>query len=510
MAIYPADDNTAEAPASTHRRVLAPGRTCWRIEQARRFALIVDAADYFRYAKAAMLKARSRIVLIGWDFDVRIRFEPEQATLEGPNRLGDFLTWLPEHRPDLRIFVLKWDLGVLQTVARGMAPLFIRNWTTDARLRFKLDSVHPPGAAHHQKIIAIDDAFAFCGGIDITVDRWDTREHLDHHPCRVEPGGEAHGPWHDATAAVDGDAARAIGELARERWRHATNETLAPVAAGNDPWPDGLVPTCERVHVGIARTLPEYDGRKPVAEIESLYIAAIASARRSLYLESQYLASRKLAQALAARLAEPDGPDIVLVLPASAEGWLEQKAMDGARVRLLRMLWDADAHHRLGVFYPVTAGGEPIYVHAKIMIVDDVLLRVGSSNLNNRSLSFDTECDLALEASGNTTGDETLRDTLGRIRTDLLREHLDVSAEMLRDALAREAGSLLAAIESLRAPGRTLLRFTEADVAGDESALAENDLLDPERRAGSFLGRLTAGASDFMTRLRAARSHRAD
>src|SRR5690606_20760876 len=127
-------------------------------------------------------------------------------------------------------------------------------------------------------------------------------------------------------------------------------------------------------------------------------------------------ASRKLAQALAARLAEPDGPDIVLVLPASAEGWLEQKAMDGARVRLLRMLWDADVHHRLGVFYPVTAGGEPIYVHAKIMIVDDVLLRVGSSNLNNRSLSFDTECDLALEASGDTTGDETLRDTLVRIR----------------------------------------------------------------------------------------------
>jgi phosphatidylserine/phosphatidylglycerophosphate/cardiolipin synthase-like enzyme len=500
MASSPADGDPAAA-ANTAGRVLVPGRSCWRIETAERFALIIDAADYFRHAKAAMLKAKSRIVLIGWDFDVRIPFEPQGPTLDGPNRLGDFLSWLPQNRADLHIYVLKWDLGVLQTLARGMAPLFIRNWTSHKRLRFKLDGVHPPGAAHHQKIVAIDDALAFCGGIDITVDRWDTREHLDRQPCRREPGGEAHGPWHDATSAIDGDAARAIGEIARERWRQATDEVLEPVDGSSDPWPEGLVPTLGGVPVGIARTLPEYDGRQPVTEIESLYLDAIASARRTLYIESQYLASRKLAKAMAARLRERDGPEIVLVLPECAEGWLERQAMDGARVRLLHLLWEADEHRRFGAFYPVTAGGESIYVHAKIMIVDDLLLRVGSSNLNNRSLCFDTECDLALEVTGETPGDERLRETIRRIRTDVVREHLGVETEVLNDALDYADGSLLSAIESLRGGGRTLRRFDASEVADDESALAENDLLDPEQQAGGLLDRLGGSVSDLTAGL---------
>jgi phosphatidylserine/phosphatidylglycerophosphate/cardiolipin synthase-like enzyme len=500
MATHSARGNPErEAVPDAAGGVLVPGQTCWRIETAGRFALIIDAAAYFQYAKAAMLKAKSRIVLIGWDFDVRIRFEPEGRTLDGPNRLGDFLAWLPEQRPGLRVYVLKWDLGVIQSLGRGMAPLFLRNWTTGKRLRFKLDGVHPPGAAHHQKIVAIDDALAFCGGIDITVDRWDTREHRDRQPCRVNPNGEAHGPWHDATAALDGEAALAIGDLARARWRDATGETLERIPAGNDPWPDGLVPTIEHVQVAIARTLPELDDREPVTEIERLYLDAIASARRSIYLESQYLASRELARALAARLREPDGPEIVLILPESAEGWLEQEAMDGARVLLLRLLWDADTNRRFGAFYPVTEGGEPIYVHAKIMIIDDVLLRVGSSNLNNRSLGFDTECDLALEAAGNSPDDERLRETIRRIRTDLLREHLDVDTDELSGAL-EQSGSLLDAIENLRGRGRTLRRFDPADVAGDESAFAENDLLDPEQRAAGFVERLVDGCREFAAR----------
>jgi phosphatidylserine/phosphatidylglycerophosphate/cardiolipin synthase-like enzyme len=488
--------------------VLVPGRTCWRIEPAARFALIVDAADYFHYAKAAMLNARRRIMLIGWDFDVRIRLEPDRKTLEGPNRLGDFLAWLPEHRPELDIYVLKWDLGVVQALGRGMAPIIIRNWTTSDRLRFKLDGVHPPGAAHHQKIVSIDDAFAFCGGIDITVDRWDTREHPDDHPCRREPNGEPYGPWHDATTALDGRAALAIAELARERWRQATDERLEPVHGSSDPWPDGLAPTVEHVQVGIARTFPELDGREAVTEIEHLYLAAIARARRTIYLESQYFASRKLADALAARLREPDGPEVVLILPEKAEGWLEQSTMDGARVLLLRMLWDADEHRRFGAFYPVTERGASIYVHAKIMVIDDVLLRVGSSNLNNRSLSFDTECDLALEASPDAPGDRRLRTTIRQIRDGLLCEHLAVEPEAL-DAALSSAGSLPAAIGKLQGSGRTLRRFDPEDVAGDESPLAENELLDPEQRSLGTLQRLRGGFRDlvagFAARRRGAR-----
>lgn len=489
-------------PAMQHtgKNVLVPGRTCWRIEPADRFALIIDAAEYFRHAKAAMLKARYRIMLIGWDFDVRIQFEPKEQTLEGPNRLGDFLSWLPKNRPGLRIYLLKWDLGVLQSMGRGMMPIFIYNWMTGKRLRFKLDNMHPVGAAHHQKIVVIDDAMAFCGGIDMTIDRWDTREHLDDHPCRVKPNGDPHGPWHDATTAIDGEAALAVGDLARERWRQATGEDIEPVSAGADPWPENLDPTIENVDVAIARTLPELDDRKAVNEIEALYVNAIGNARRTIYLESQYFASRKIATALADRLREPDGPEIVLVLPQSAEGWLEQQAMDGARVSLFRMLWGADAHKRFGAFYPVTERGEPIYVHAKIMAIDDTLLRVGSSNLNNRSMCFDTECDLAFEARTDSPVDDHVRNTIVAVRNDLLCEHLGVQRDAFREALNDLSGSVLTAIGNLLGTGRSLKPFEEADVADDESALAENELLDPEQRSATMTQRLVGSFRDLAAK----------
>jgi phosphatidylserine/phosphatidylglycerophosphate/cardiolipin synthase-like enzyme len=486
-------------------RLLAPGRTCWRIERADRFAFIVDAADYFRLAKAAMLKADHCIMLLGWDFDTRIKFEPEKQTLEGPNRLGKFLSWLPKHRPDLRIYLLKWDLGLIQAFGRGMTPVFILNWMTSKRLRLELDGAHPVGAAHHQKIIVIDDAVAFCGGIDMTVDRWDTREHLDNDPRRTKPSGRRYGPWHDATTAVDGAAARAIGDLARDRWRQETGESLEPAPEGSDAWPEDLKPTIEHVDVAIARTLPELGDRKEVREIEALYLTAIARAERTIYIESQYLASRKIAEGLARRLREPDGPEIVLVLPEETVGWLEHKAMDGARRKLFRMLWRADRHKRFGVYYPVTEAGQAIYVHAKIMIIDDRLFRVGSSNLNNRSMGFDTECDLAVEATA-TPGEERLREAIRSVRRDLLREHLGVETAAFAAAMERAAGSLLKTVETLRGPGRTLKPFEAADVADDESALAENELLDPERPAAGLQERISGSVSSFLGRVGIRRS----
>src|SRR5690606_9645133 len=130
------------------------------------------------------------------------------------------------------------------------------------------------------------------------------------------------------------------------------------------------------------------------------YLDAIARARRMIYCESQYFASRRIAEAIAERPAEPGGPDVVIVNPESADGVLGTNTMDTARARLLSLVDTADIHRRFRIYSPVTAGGEPIYVHAKILVIDDALLRVGSSNLNNRSMGFDTECDLIIEADG--------------------------------------------------------------------------------------------------------------
>jgi len=462
--------------------VLEPGSTCWRLARAERLTCIVDAADYFRHAKAAMLRAEKRIMLIGWDFDTRIKFEPEGATLEGPNKLGEFLEWLPERRPGLDIYLLKWNIGAFSALARGMTPVFVLDWLTDPSLHFEIDGAHPVGAAHHQKILVVDDSIAFCGGIDMTVDRWDTPDHPDLSKYRREPSGKRYGPWHDVKTAVDGDAARALGDQARARWKAATGEKLDPVPEPEPIWPDDLEPTLRSVDVGIARTLPAYDGKDGIHEIEALYLSVIEKARHTLYLESQYLASRRIAEALAERLQEPDGPEIVVVIPRNADGWLERKAMDGARRALLHMLWEADVHGRFAAYYPVTAGGEPIYVHAKVVVMDETLLRIGSSNLNNRSMGFDTECDLAIESAE--PGDAVGRAAV-ELRNILVAEHLDVDPEVIAEA-TKDGGSLISTIERLRGPGRSLRPFEPGKVSDEDSVLAESALADPERAARSF------------------------
>jgi phospholipase D1/2 len=461
-------------------RILVPGATCWRVERAKRLSVIVDAADYFAAIREAVRKARHTVMLVGWDFDTRIKLVPGDDTDDVPHQLGPFLKWAVTSRPDLKVYVLKWDLGMLQALGRGSTPMMVMDLMTTKRIRFKLDHAHPTGSTHHQKIVVIDDALAFCGGIDMTADRWDTREHRDDDPRRVRPTTKRrYGPWHDVTTAVDGDAARALGELARDRWKRATGEDIPPSPAVDDAWPGGLEPYMTEVDVAISRTLPEHDGHAAVHEIEALYLAAIAAARRTLYIESQYFASRKIAEAMALRLREPDGPEIVIINPDSAEGWLEEEVMGSSRARLLRVIREADVHDRFRIYTPLTSGGAPIYVHAKVLVMDDRLLRVGSSNLNNRSLGFDTECDLSVEALASTS--DALRRRIVDLRNDLLAEHLDVDVDTVERALGRTGDRLIAAIDALRGTGRTLVPFLPPELNSMEEALGENDLLDPER-----------------------------
>ena len=457
-------------------RILRPGETCWRTAHADRFSRIVDGADYLKDVKSAMLRAKHRIMLIGWDFDYRTAFEADHASLQGPNHLGPFLHWLVWRRPDLQVYVLKSNLRLLPAFDGfwfGIAPVSLLNRITPGRMHFVVDGAHPPGAVHHQKIVVVDDAVAFCGGIDLTLGRWDTRQHLGDDPRR-KGAGQPYGPRHEVATVCDGDAARAFGEQARERWRSATGEKLAPITTGRPHWPPALTEPLRDVDIGIARTLPALAGRAEVREVEALNLAGVAAAKHVIYLENQYLAARGLAEALAERLKEEDGPEIIVVLPRSSESRLEQQSMDSARQRLLRLLWEADSHGRLGVYWPVAAGGTPIYVHSKVMVIDDRLLRIGSSNLNNRSLGFDSECDVALEAVGGTA----VADEIAYARDDLLAEHLGVSVDDLRAEVAG-CGSLVAAVDSLRTIGRSLRKFTPTMTSAEAGPLAENDLMDP-------------------------------
>lgn len=467
-----------EAPALSSRSILRPDDTCWRLVRAESFALIVDAADYFAHVKEAMLKARHSILLIGWDFDLRIRLTPNADGPQGQMRLGDFLKSLVRGSPELRIHILKWDMAVFYTMSWQIAPIILYDVIGTRRIHLRFDSTHPATAAHHQKIVVIDDAIAFCGGIDMTDHRWDTRAHAQDNPCRTDPAGRHYGPWHDTTAAVAGEAAHALGELARERWLFATGQRLPKPNAGRGIWPDSLTPQLRNVDVGIARTMPAYEGRRATHEIEALYLAAIAAARREIYIENQFFASGRIADAIIARLQEEDGPDVVVVNPLSAESWLEEETMDCARSLIVRRIRAGDRFGRFRIYHPVNEHGEPIYVHSKVLVADDRLLRVGSSNVNNRSMGFDSECDLAIEGSAD---EPRTCSAIVKMRNGLLAEHLGASPAAVAQAIA-EHGSLCAAVDALRTnEGRSLRVLPLRPVDGPERALVETHLADPER-----------------------------
>jgi phosphatidylserine/phosphatidylglycerophosphate/cardiolipin synthase-like enzyme len=462
--------------------ILAKGESCWRIARADRFSVIVDAADFFRYAKQSMLKAKRSIYLIGWDFDTRIRLEPGNSQAKRPDKLGRFLNSLAKNNPEIDIRILKWDVGVLSSLTRGETPFYILSWLFNKRIHLKLDGAHPTMSAHHMKLLVVDDKVAFCGGIDMTVGRWDTRDHRDKDPSRRSPGGFTQAPWHDATSCCSGPLAAALGDLARLRWTRATDDDLDVPDTDTDPWPDDLEVEYKDVDVGIARTAPEYEDRRQVVEIETAKLAIIASTEKTLYVESQYFASRRIAEAIAKRLGEPEGPEVVLVNPEGADGWLEAKAMDSARIRLMKLVHEADVHNRFRILYPVNDAGTPIYVHAKIMIADDRILKIGSANLNNRSMGYDTECDLILEAHDD---QPDLRRRIHLERSGLLAEHLGCAPEEVEAMLAQCSGSLIGVIDHLNSKqGRGLRPVPVRDLTPDEELMAESDLADPERPAG--------------------------
>jgi phospholipase D1/2 len=472
------------------KSIIVPGENCWRYEPASRASVIVDAENYFRFARRAMLKAKHQILLIGWDFDTRITLDDEEPT-EGPLHLGPFLSWLVAHRPDLHIYILKWDLGAIKLLGRGSTLFRLARWMTQDRISFRLDAQHPAGASHHQKILVIDDMFAFCGGIDMTGSRWDTREHLDDDPGRRRPTTRRqYGPWHDATMAVEGPIAHALGEHARLRWEEACGKPIpAPPkpAFGEDiskisAWPKGLPATIRDRKLALSRTRGGFPGCEEVREVEHLFADMIGSAQHRIYAESQYFASRIIAEAILKQLEKPDGPEIVIINPKAADGWLEESVMGPARAELFSRLKAADKNDRFRIYTPVTAGGEDIYVHAKIMIVDDRMMRVGSANFNNRSMGLDSECDLTFEADGE--GDD-LCATIAGLRADLLAEHLGTTIETVQAELER-SGSLIATIEALRTSGRTLSPFTPPEFSEVELQIARDQLLDPESSGEPF------------------------
>jgi phosphatidylserine/phosphatidylglycerophosphate/cardiolipin synthase-like enzyme len=469
--------------AAPFSSLFKPGRNCCRSARARRATLIVDGEAYFSAFAQAALRATQTIVILGWDFHSRTRLHLEAGQILGPgvpDLLGDFLNFLAGRSPRLQIFILAWDSPPGFGHGRRERQVgSAAGWQPHDRITVVYDSNCPLGGALHQKVIVIDGAFALCGGTDLTLSRWDTPAHGWGDPRRTNVGEtEPYGPVHDVMLAVDSGAARALQSLASNRWRDATGRKLPALRYCPDagPWPDSLAVMFSDVEVALARTVPVGSGRQAAREVEALYLDMIAAAQRYIYIENQYFTAKKLGEALAERLAEPWGPEVIVVSRLDSSGWLEAPTMAALRTVLLHQLRDADAYGRFSAWYPDSPGQPCCDVHSKLMIVDDEWLRVGSANFANRSMGLDTECDLAVEAGGNSS----VRAAIALARNTLLAEHLGVALPDVREALTLTR-SLGAAVRALAGrTGRTLRRFEQLDEPSPAVIALAAGIVDPE------------------------------
>jgi len=460
--------------------ILTAGYSCWRISEAPKASFLVDAEAYFHAFREAAKLAQKSIFICGWDIDSRLALLREDPKDNYPIHLREFLNTLADKKKGLQIYILIWDFAMLIGLDREWFPLYKLDWKTHRSIQLAMDDLHPVGASQHQKIIVIDDVLAFVGGLDLTKNRWDTPEHNPEDERRKNPDGEFYRPHHDVQMMVAGKTATDLGEFFRQRWKLVTGDRIAaaPDSLIDPPWPEQIKPDVYNCDVGIARTIAQFRGSPAVREVEKLYLDTIEKAEKYILIENQYLTSPKISHALAGSLKKKNGPEVIIVLPLTTDGWISQQIMDQLRYRALQEMRQADEYGRLGVFYAHQDGlqdEDSIKIHSKLMVADDNLVRIGSSNLNNRSMGLDTECDLAVETYRNPDQQKAVADFCSK----LLAEHLGVDKDSFQKSL-KETGSRLKTIQQLQGNERTLKILAPQIDESVELVAMHQDLLDPE------------------------------
>jgi phosphatidylserine/phosphatidylglycerophosphate/cardiolipin synthase-like enzyme len=416
-------DRIEDLVRSHHRRRLR--RTGWAIAlepSARLWAdgdppprpgndveILIDGASFLPRLVGELERAESHVHIAGW------YLSPELALVRESERVV-LIDLLAELARKIEVRVLLW--------AGAPLPLFrpsrgdvreLAERLLAAGVEVALDAKERPMHCHHEKLVIVDDRVASVGGIDLTGycgDRYDSSSH----PWRPALG------WHDAAALVRGPAVADVAEHFRFRWRETTGQELPPPAAQ---------PPAGEHELQLVATIPEhvYESRRRGSfRILESYVRALWSAERLVYLESQFLWSPELVEILAEKLRRPPRDDfrVVAVLPSHPDSGNEDSRGQVGRLEEA----DAGAGRFLAcaLYARNGAAREPIYVHAKIGIVDDRWLTIGSANLNEHSLFNDTEvnlvsCEPALAPA---------------TRERLWAEHLELPVDEVRDRDAVE------------------------------------------------------------------------
>jgi phosphatidylserine/phosphatidylglycerophosphate/cardiolipin synthase-like enzyme len=368
--------------------------------------VLVDGADALPAIAEALQGARSFVHVTGWHFAPHF----ELVRGEPPVVLGALLAELAE-RVDVRILVWAGSPVPLFHPTRSEVRDAIEILTRGTRIRCEPDPREHPIHCHHEKTICVDGEVAFVGGIDLTDDAGDRFDDSAHR-ARRRLG------WHDVSTRLRGPAVADVHDHFVARWHAVTGETL-----DRPPVPAPAGETTVQVVRTVAENMYEEFPRGDFRILES-YVRALRSAQHLVYLENQFLWAPEIVDVLADKLRNPPADDfrVVVVLPAKANN-----GHDDTRGQLGVLVEADDGGERLLAATIRSLSGErddPLYVHAKVGIVDDRWLTVGSANLNAHSLMNDTEMNVV-------TDDAQLA---RRTRVRLWAEHLELDEETVAAA----------------------------------------------------------------------------
>ena len=369
--------------------------------------VLIDGAGALPLMVEALSAAQRFVHVTGWHLEPHFQMDRTRED----SAIGTLLAELAE-RVDVRVLV--WSGAPLPAFhpSRKEVAQSLDNLVRNTRIQAHGDPREHPFHCHHEKTLIVDGEVAFVGGIDLTDNNGD-RYDIPAHVARRRIG------WHDVATRLRGPAVADVNDHFRTRWRELTGEEI-PATPAPAPAGETTVQVVRTVAENMYDALPHGDFR-----IFEAYARALRSARELIYIENQFLWAPELVDIIADKLRHPPTPDfrVVILLPGKANNGQEDTRGQ------LGVLIDADDGAKrmlaatIRALTPGATRADPVYVHAKVMDVDDRWLVVGSANINAHSLFNDTEMCVA-------TDDAALaRET--RIR--LWAEHLEMDPAEVRD-----------------------------------------------------------------------------
>jgi phosphatidylserine/phosphatidylglycerophosphate/cardiolipin synthase-like enzyme len=383
-----------------------PRRT---VQRGNKIEVLVDGAAAFPVMAQAIENAQKYVHIANWHAspDFQLTREP------GAPQLRELLSAAAERVP---VRVLLWAGPPIPFFepTRKRAEAAKKAFLECGAVRCELDARERTLHCHHEKIVIVDDV-AFVGGLDMTAVEGDRHDSPEHPPRDLG--------WHDHIAKLEGPVVAEVASHFAARWLEIAGETL--------PAPE-VPPEAGSSSVQIVRTIPERTyGFAPHGDFSLVdsYLRALRAAKSLIYVENQFLWSPEITEVLIDKLCRPPTPEFRMVL------LLPQKPSNGADTTRgqLGRLFDADVDRRLVAATLVSHGDAPVYIHAKLAIVDDQWLSVGSANLNEHSLFNDTEVNVVTDDA------EVARSTRLRLWTEHLGADVSGPVDEVVDRIWRPA-----------------------------------------------------------------------